>query len=127
MIVFDGNQISLLKQDSIIFENSRNEFINQIEGIENIGQLYREATQSILMSFYFKSKILNYPIPLDINELINLIHNFITGTKINSNSNIDVENIKFDIIFDLKEKSILNTGELPDNYLISIIKELEVR
>ena len=127
MIVFDGNQISLLKQDSIIFENSRNEFINQIEGIENIGQLYREATQSILMSFYFKSKILNYPIPLDINELINLIHNFITGTKINSNSNIDVENIKFDIIFDLKEKSILNTDELPDNYLISIIKELEVR
>ena len=79
------------------------------------------------MSFYFKSKILNYPIPLDINELINLIHNFITGTKINSNSNIDVENIKFDIIFDLKEKSILNTDELPDNYLISIIKELEVR
>ena len=126
MIVFNNDQISLLSEDSEIFEQNRKDFINQADGIENIGDLYHQATLAIIMSFYLKAKVLNQIISLRADDLNKAIHNFINGTNQTLNLNTNPTDISFDIIFDLKQKTIINLKELPDNTLINLLKNLEV-
>ena len=126
MIVFNNDQISLLSEDSEIFEQNRKDFINQADGIENIGEVYHQATLAIIMSFYLKAKVLNQIISLRATDLNKAIHNFINGTNQTLNLNTNPTDISFDIIFDLKQKSITNLKELPDNTLINLLKDLEV-
>ena len=126
MIVFNNDQISLLSEDSEIFEQNRKDFINQADGIENIGEVDHQATLAIIMSFYLKAKVLNQIISLRATDLNKAIHNFINGTNQTLNLNTNPTDISFDIIFDLNQKSITNLKELPDNTLINLLKDLEV-
>ena len=126
MIVFNNDQISLLSEDSEIFEQNRKDFINQTDDIENIGEVYHQATQVIIMSFYLKAKVLNQVISLRATDLNKAIHNFIHGIDRTANLNTNPTDISFDIIFDLKQKTITNLKELPDNTLINLLKDLEV-
>ena len=126
MIVFNNDQISLLSEDSEIFEQNRKDFINQSDDIENIGEVYHQATLAIIMSFYLKAKVLNQIISLRATDLNKAIHNFINGTNQTLNLNTNPTDISFDIIFDLKQKTIINLKELPDNTLINLLKNLEV-